>query len=169
MGHAGKKRLVSALTLALAAGVLMPAGSADAQWRGNDRWSHDRHRERDSVGTLFIDGKEFCLEGRRSIAYEICEAFRCAGYRASVHGGCVTVRYRGCSPRVSLNGCEYAIRVSRSYGCLRIRPYIPNRHRFDRPIYRGWHYERPSRRHWHRWKPRRYSPRCSVGGISIQF
>ena len=167
--NARNRRWTAALTLVIASGVVLPAATTEAQSRRGDRWSQPRHQQRESVGTLVIDGNRFNLEGRRSLAYEMAEAFRYAGYRASVHDGCVTVHILGHSPRVSLEGCEYAIRVARSFGRLTVAPYKPNQHRYERPVYRGRHHQTPSRRHWQRWQPRHRGSHCTIGGITIRF
>jgi hypothetical protein len=157
----------SCLIAALAAGMLATAGTAAAQ-RGGQGWNNSRHAEQHSVGSLIVNGNRFNLEGRRSIAFEIREALRCAGYRAYVHDGCVTVRFRGRQPNISLTGCEYGLRQSRSRGCITLRPYSIEPE-YNRPVYRHrntWQRHRQPSFRWH------YTPRRRSGcdsGFRIRF
>lgn len=107
-----------------AMGAVSAAGTSAAQWRvdvGYGQSGHSDHRS-ESV-TFIVNGERFCIAGR-SLACEIAEVLRCKGYDVCVEGDCVTVRYRGHAPRVSLAGCAYDLEVSRSRGCLVIRPYL---------------------------------------------
>lgn len=152
---------------AMALGLAAAAGHADAQ-RDGHRWNDTRHVEQRSVGTLFIDGNRYNLEGRRSIAWEIREALRCAGYRAYVSNGCVTVRYRSCQPRISISGCEYGLKQTRSRGCITLRPYHID-HEYREPVRRhrdNWRSHRRSDSRWH-YTPR-WRSRCN-SGINVWF
>ncbi len=114
------------------AGSVGLAGEASAQRWGNDR-SQSRTISRAHDATFILNGERICIDGR-SLICGIAEALQCKGYRVAMHDGCITVHYRGNPPRVSLTGCDYDIAVTRSRGCLTIRPYLINRHtgvRFD--------------------------------------
>jgi len=144
------------------------AGSAAAQWNGGD-WRRGSSHHRDVSATLILNGERICIDGH-SVVAGIAEALRCKGYRVSVHDGCITVHYRGRSPSITLVGCDYGLQVSRSRGCLVVRPYLIDRHDHRRGGYdRDWrrdrndHHSRNRRPTYRRWGS------CSTSGISIRF
>jgi len=167
MAKLSKRMSRSCLVAALAVGMVAAAGTASAQ-RGGHGWNNTRHAQQDSIGSLLVNGKRYNLEGRRSIAYEIREALRCAGYRAYVHDGCVTVRFRGRQPNIALSGCEYGLDQSRSRGCITLRPFKiqPDYHR---PKHRDRNYRPRHRQPNFRWH---YTPRWRNScdrGFTIRF
>lgn len=139
------------------------AGTTDAQWGGD--WRRDRHTARDVEAVLILNGERICIDGH-SIVNGIAEALRCKGYRVSVCDGAVMVHYRGHAPRVSLAGCDYNLSVTRSRGCLVLKPYRIDYRRggYDR----DWRRDRGHDRHWDR-RPHfrwRSSPSC---GFTIRI
>jgi len=162
-----KNRKRSWLIAALGAALMATAGTASAQHRDNGLYDARHSGHYRSAGTLIVDGNRFVLKGRRSIVYQIREALRCAGYRAYVHDGCVTVRFRGRQPNVSLIGCDYGLERTCMYGRLTLRPYRID-HEYREPVYRPRGEQRRHRQPNFRWHyiPRR--SRCD-SGIRIRF
>ncbi len=150
MALRNRRTLRVLLAGACIAGAAGATGGAAAQWGGND-WRHDRHVTHTADAIFILNGERICIDGR-SVVYGIAEALRCKGYRVSVHDGCITVHYRGNAPRVSLTGCDYDISVTRSRGCLFIRPYQISHHSYGQHD-RHWSHNRHwDRRSSHRWR-----------------
>ncbi|PHQ81361.1 MAG: hypothetical protein COB69_04335 [Phycisphaera sp.] len=166
MALLNEKMKRSCLIAALGAALMASAGTASAQHRSSG-WSDSGYSAQHSAGTLIVDGNRYVLKGRRTIAYQIREALRCAGYRAYIHNGCVTVRFRGRQPNISLTGCDYRIEQTCTYGRLTLRPYRIGRD-YQEPVYRSrnnWNRHRQPHFRWH-YTPRR---RGCDSGFSIRF
>lgn len=149
------KRPFRALVIGWCAfGAAAAAGKSGAQWHVDAGYSRsDRHEYRDDRVTFIVNGERFLLDGH-ALACEIAEVLRCKGYHISIAGDCVTVRFRGHAPRVSLAGCAYDLEVSRSRGCLVIRPYLIQRRSFDQGWQSGGSWNHRSRGYDYHWPSR---------------
>ena len=147
------------------AGSVGLAGGAAAQWQRDLNRGYQVHQ--DVNATLILNGERICIDGH-SVVAGIAEALRCKGYRVSVHDGCITVHYSGRQPRVSLAGCDYLLSVTRSRGCLVLRPYRIDNHRRDRGYDRDWRRDTHDRRH-HDRRPSFRWRSCPSSGFSIRI
>ena len=154
---------------ACVAGSVGLAGGATAQWHRD--WNRGGYEHRDVSATLILNGERICIDGR-SVVAGIAEALRCKGYRVSVRDGCIMVHYRGRAPHVSLVGCDYRLGVTRSRGCMVLRPYRIDNHFRDRGYDRDWRRDRHDN-----WRDRHRRDRgpsfrwrsCPTSGFSIRI
>lgn len=110
--------LIALLTIGAGASIVNAAGP----YRG-----HYGHRQVNAyrcdariAGYLTIDGCRTTISSGRGLNAQVVRAFRKAGYRAWIEGGCVRVDYGHCKPCVRWRTEDYAAQLRWSWGDLHV-------------------------------------------------